>query len=63
MYIEINIYIFVVYTYIDKGTIERECEFNTQHHKNSLNNAFVLLDLLFFFQNNTYACICACIYR
>ncbi len=30
---------------IDKGTIERECEFNNQYHKFSVNNAFVIIKL------------------
>ena len=53
----LDVYIHICSLYIDKGTIERECEFNNQHHKIPLNNAFVLLNLLFFARNNTYACI------
>jgi hypothetical protein len=44
--------IYICSSCIDKGTIRRECEFNNQHHKFSLNNAFVFIKLtVFFFAN------------
>ena len=52
--INMCMHIDVLNIYRYKGTIERECEFSNQYHKISLNNAFVLFNLLFL---NLYACI------